>query len=534
MQKICKKKAKELLKSLDLESPEFEKLNKKEIIQELLIYQKELEVQNEEIKLANEQIEKLKEEYYKLFNFAPVGYLVLNEVGIILKCNKTFLNMLELTSENVIDKAFVNFVYEKDKRKFLTFYKEEFKNPTKEDFEIRLLVKNKIIWTLIKTRRDNGNLLLTISDISQLKKEQEKSYIYLEALENAPTSVMITDKNNTIIYVNSHYCEVTGYQKDELIGKNPSFLSDTNNELNRYDNLFDELKKNQKWDGIFFNRRKNGETYIEETRIKALLDRNGEINYCIAIKNDITEKLKSIEKEKDYEKAKALMTVSAGIAHHLNNLNTPIMLTAQMLYETHYDPNVKKNMEYIIKCIERTTKIINSMLSFTKNIRLNAKVINLNSIIQKSINIAKNSFLDIFVYFIPSDERILVNVDEELVIRVILNIFRNSIEAMPMGGKITVRTQRTSLEIENEKKDFGLIEISDTGMGIPNHILPKVFDPFFTTKFMGSSYGLGLSEVKGIIEQHNGLVEIESKVNEGTKVKVYIPVFRETEDEQTS
>lgn len=518
-----RKKAESLLKNYNLDSPEFEKLNKKEIIHELLVYQKELEIQNEEIKATNEKLEKLKEEYFYLFNCAPVGYIVLDEMGMILKCNKTFLNFINSDPYRVTKRPFINFLYEKDKRKFISAYKDFYENPKDKYLDIRLINENTIIHTLITGKRDRDNLLLTITDVTALKEEQIQKSLFLEAIENAPVSILIANKDKKIIYTNNYFLKLTGYDRDEVVGKVWTVFSDIDNTKD-YKGIFDEIEKNKEWEGIFLNKIKNGETLIFETKIKALLNEYGEITNYVIIKNDITEKKKNAEKEKDYEKAKALMTVSTGLAHHLNNLNTPIMLTSQMLYETTKDEKLKSNLRVIIKSVEKMTKIINAILNFSKNIRIHKKINDANSIVEKALTKSKDLiFNNISISFNSSEEVILIEVDEELLVHALINLIKNAIEAMPQGGIIRIKTFTKLLNRDGNLNKFAVIEISDNGIGIPEHIKPYIFDPFFTTKFIGTSYGLGLAEAKGIVEQHNGFIEFESTINKGSTFYVYIP-----------
>jgi two-component system NtrC family sensor kinase len=169
---------------------------------------------------------------------------------------------------------------------------------------------------------------------------------------------------------------------------------------------------------------------------------------------------------------------------------------------------------------ERAHKIVNNLLDFARESETKSEYIYIDRLIDETIRLAKNQ---IKLSNITIDTAIDPNLqplygDKKLLIQVFVNLFINAIDAMSDGGELTIRVSK------KQKTGFISIQISDTGCGIPNHLLNSIFNPFFTTKSTSKGTGLGLSVSKGIIEKHGGDIEVQSKVNEGTTFTVHLPI----------
>jgi PAS domain S-box-containing protein len=521
-----REKAEKLVDETKLFNTDLTKEDKLSIIYELLVHQRELEIQNEEIRRANIELEELKNSYLELYNSVPVGYLTLDEVGIILSYNKTFINMVN-SDNNIKDRAFSDFIYDKDKRTFLSVYREFFSNPENKSIELRLKNKTNYFYGLITGRKNksNSNLNITITDISSVKEANLKLQTYMNILESAPVSIIITDRKNKIVYLNNHYCNITGYSKNELIGKDPGILKSGKTPNETYKSLWDSIRKKTPWEGIFINKKKNGEFFTEESKINPIIDEDGNIVYYVAVKTDITEKLKLQEKMQKFEKLRSLISISAGIAHHLNNINTPIMIMSEELSRELDNPKYKEMLNVIRNSVIKATDIINSIRKFSRNMvmmKRNIKIKNLIDFILKQSEILLKEITIIKEYNIPDDLEIKVDID--LINQAIQHILKNSKEAISNDGKIVIRLHTTYFDENNMSGKYLLIQIEDNGIGIPEHIMPNIFEPFFTTKLMHNAPGLGLSEALGIIEQHGGTIQIKSDVNKGTEVTIILPL----------
>lgn len=167
-----RKRAEELVDQINLKELDLKTKDKISIIYELLVHQRELEIQNEEIRRANLELEELKNRYFDLYNTAPVGYITLNDVGIIVSYNYTFLEMLKLSGNNIKGRAFLDYIHPNDSKYFLSNYRDFYLQPEGKSLELRLVRSKGIIHVLIKGRKEKNaeNLNLTITDITDLKE----------------------------------------------------------------------------------------------------------------------------------------------------------------------------------------------------------------------------------------------------------------------------------------------------------------------------------------------------------------------------
>lgn len=233
-----------------------------------------------------------------------------------------------------------------------------------------------------------------------------------------------------------------------------------------------------------------------------------------------TEELKAIQRSIfQTEKLAAIGKLAAGVAHEINNPLTGILTNASLLLEEiPSDDPKRKDLEVIVNETLRCRRIVKGLLDFSRQTLPQKQLVNINSAIREIYNLVKNqkNFKDIKIQFNLKEDLPDILADKDQINQVFLNIIINSMEAMEGKGEISIFT--------DFDKEAGrvLCRVKDTGPGIPEGIKEKIFEPFFTTKKTGT--GLGLSIVYGIMEQHNGKIELKSKEGEGTEVVLTFPV----------
>jgi len=222
-------------------------------------------------------------------------------------------------------------------------------------------------------------------------------------------------------------------------------------------------------------------------------------------------------------KLQAVGTLTAGIAHELNNPINNITLTAAMLEEDYTvlsDTDRLDMVKDLVEQAERSQKIIKNLLDFARESEIVSEHLDLKRLLEETIKLTSNQ---IKLHKVQVDLKVSNNLpdihgDRQQLSQVFLNLILNALDAMGSGGSLKIRVTRA--------KDSGylLTDFIDTGKGIPSHVLPRIFDPFFTTKPTGKGVGLGLSVSLGIIRKHGGDIEVESTANEGTKFSVLLPI----------
>jgi PAS domain S-box-containing protein len=280
---------------------------------------------------AEEELKKSEIKFRNLVANAPVGIALVNSNGFIVDVNNTAIKIFGFDSaEEIIGKLSEDFYLDKSERKIFI---EQLVKDTAKGLETQMVDRfGNQIWlmeTAVKHIFPNGDTghLSILEDISHRKENEAKIRAYQENLEDlikarthelensnsqlsklykavefSPSTVVITDKNGTIEYVNPHFCRVTGYTLEEAVGENPRIIKSDDTPEEYYVQLWDTILSGKSWYGQFKNRKKNGETFWELCAIAPILDANNEITHFVAVKQDITDSIESEEKMKNYTK----------------------------------------------------------------------------------------------------------------------------------------------------------------------------------------------------------------------------------------
>jgi len=257
-------------------------------------------------------------------------------------------------------------------------------------------------------------------------------------------------------------------------------------------------------------------------------------NEIVFIVRDITEEKRREEKIQSQERLAALGQLAAGIAHDFNNLLTGIVGYAEILQSETEEFETRRKLEIILESANRAAKLIKQILDFTR--KSTTEIVSLDLVeffkeFEKFIarTIPENIQLD----FILKPLTLFIKADKSKLYQIFTNIIVNSIDAMPAGGRITIKLEeqyidRPVLPYMPEKNKWAVVTVSDTGEGIAPEVLPHIFEPFFTTKPFGKGTGLGLSQVYGIVKQHDGFIDVKSVLSRGTDFILYFPLAEES------
>lgn len=262
------------------------------------------------------------------------------------------------------------------------------------------------------------------------------------------------------------------------------------------------------------------------------------VRYEMAI--DIT-KQKETEKEKlvleeqlnQAAKMEAVGTLAGGIAHDFNNILTVIMGSSQ-LAKMRIDPATPlyKDLEMIYNSSEKAANLTKQLLAFSRKQVLQPKIVDINGFVKDYLHMLKRMVEEVIeIEYKPEAKYKNIKVDPGQLQQVIMNLAGNARDAMPNGGKLTIKTGNAKL-IKNGfvPGNYVMLTISDTGHGMDNKTKERIFEPFFTTKDPDKGTGLGLATTYGIVKQSGGDIRVESKINKGTTFKIYFPLAEEQEE----
>jgi PAS domain S-box-containing protein len=376
----------------------------------------------------------------------------------------------------------------------------------------------------------------------QLKQSEEK---YRNLIENMLDGVVILDPDENIIFANPAAGHIFGACHEELIGVNVRQVV-TEEEM---DKLLKELKKRKQKNSSKYElsiKGKDGNSRRIFIAANPMLNNEGNVVGTLAVFSDITD-LRKAEKEKlelqdkldRAQRMESLGILAGGVAHDLNNILGPLVAYPELiLTKLPEESPLRKQVTIMGRSAKEAAEVIQDLLSLARRGRYEMTSINLNSVIEDYMEspsylgqISRNINLKIIKRLEP--EINMLNGSSSHLLKVVMNLIINAIDAMPNGGILTIETSQTYLEKllsgyeRIPKGEYIILRVSDTGIGIDKKDLKKIFEPYFSTKKIGSSgSGLGLSVVYGIVKDHKGYYDVFSEVGCGTEFVLYFPAVK--------
>jgi two-component system sensor histidine kinase AtoS len=360
--------------------------------------------------------------------------------------------------------------------------------------------------------------------IRHLTRELEDVKNFTESIiQSIGSGIIITEMNDTITYVNRAGERILGFSKDEMMGQPFSIFSLREKQSvipSFFDNPDDQDTRKEGW-----MRKKDQTEFPVGFAINNHLSIRGERIGKIVVFRDLTNVYKIQEEILRMDRLVSLGKLASGIAHELRNPLAGIKTTAQALgEEMSGDDSRREYLSRITKEIDRLNGLLKTFFSFAKPQNLNLVHCYIKDIINEIIPFLIKEIADKGIRFneIYHPQLHKIKVDKTQMHQVFLNLFLNAIQAMPNGGELKIEVSpMISNSLEGSKQNFIKVVISDTGKGIPPHIVDKIFDPFFTTKPRG--VGLGLSITYQIIKKHGGTIKVESQWERGTSFVINLP-----------
>ena len=538
----------------------------KSLVHELEVHQVELEMQNEELREAQHRLEEVRDLYTDLFDFAPIGYLVLNEKGIIENSNLTACDLLGIERSYIIGKPFSAYITNGESRTLFLNLRKAFETGILPSFEIKMRHKSKGIFTALiqgaitKDQKINDAVcrvsLIDITELKQaeilqlehnnLQKEKEKLQDYLNL---APVVFLLIDTKYQVQMINKKGCNLLGHKSPEILGEHwfDNFISFENSKETR---LTHQSIKNK--NGLlkpyfesFLKCRNNELRLMSWTNVTLLDDTNKPIGTLIA-GEDITERkklesrqlkyteeLEEIVKERTKELNEALQQEkivsemkSAFVSMASHEFRTPLtsILSSTILIGKYNDlkesSKVSRHVERIKSSVNQLTNILEDFLSMEK--------------LERGIVETSKENFDLKTFFIDIIEEckwmlkenqninyvqkspIEVFMDKKILSNMLLNLISNATKYSETDVQIRAFTKKNILQIE----------IKDKGIGIPEHEHKYLFTKFFRAKNVTNiqGTGLGLSIVKHYVKLLEGSITFKSKLGEGSTFKLMLPL----------
>ncbi len=354
---------------------------------------------------------------------------------------------------------------------------------------------------------------------AELKDSEHKYRTLVEEIQDG----YLVLKKGMIEFINPAFCKMHGYQPHEM--KNRPFLdfiSSKNRQL-VIDTLDKDISPDPSMNGIvYFRKTESGKSLPTEITFTPSFFKGKKRYFCIV--RDITQRVKMEKMIRDNERMAYIGKVTTSLSHEIRNPLSSVKMNLQILSQNKsFQGNDRRRIEISEQQIMRLEKILQELLDYAKPISLQFSSTRINEVVTSCMELLDVKFRHkkIGCNMVLDPDMPLVMTDENKIEQLIINLLLNAIESTDRNGCVTI----TTAKVIKENKTFSMIRVDDTGNGIPKNLLPNVFNPFYTTKAAGT--GLGLANVKRIVNAHKGMINIHALPDAGTGFEVLIPMGRE-------
>jgi two-component system, cell cycle sensor histidine kinase and response regulator CckA len=374
---------------------------------------------------------------------------------------------------------------------------------------------------------------------------QQQIRAQAELLDVATDAIIVRSLDDKVLYWNKGAERLYGWQAQEAIGRNPNLLIYNESLVDQLLEIHTALKQTDTWQGELHQVTKNEKPIVVYSRWTLVRDRQAQPKSILVVNTDITEKKLLEAQFLRAQRLESIGTLASGIAHDLNNVLAPILMTAQLLESQMHDERSQRLLPIVVTNAKRGAALVKQVLSFARGLEGTYTNLQIKHLISEIRQIAKQTFpKSIEVQTNIASNLWSVSGDATQLHQVLMNLCVNARDAMPNGGTLTISAENFTadehyarMNLEAKAGSYIVVTVRDTGQGMSLETQERIFEPFFTTKELGKGTGLGLSTVMGIVKGHNGFIQVWSELGRGTEFQVYLPAvavveyYRQTEQD---
>jgi len=497
-----------------------------------------------ELSVAQSELEKTNKDLAESHKIARIGSWYWDITNDKTDVSDEFYELVGLRRDDfqITHNNYPELIYPDDRGHFAQVTKKAFRDKKAYFVEYRVIHPNKGEIYVIERAEvllgEDGTpvkLIGTIQDITDMKKLEVEKERLATAIEYASETVVITDINGIIQYVNPAFEKLTGYTRKEAIGQNPSILSSGRHNEAFYKKMWAVLLRGKAWNGRFTNKKKDGSLFEEEVTLSPIKDKAGEITSFVAIKRDVTKEIELDKKLQQAQKMETIGTLAGGIAHDFNNILGAIIGYAEMARDdSPKGSSVVNDLDKVLEASDRAAGLVKQILAFSRQDKIEYVPIQPASIVKKSIEMLHSTLpTTIDITQDIDSETGLIFADPTQIHQILMNLCTNAFHAIEeTGGKLNISLKAIDLSSEDltrephiEAGTFVQLSVSDSGVGIPQEFRDKIFDPYFTTKEVGKGTGMGLSIIHGIVKSYGGFITFYSELGQGTVFHIFLPII---------
>ncbi|HEY8504466.1 MAG TPA: PAS domain S-box protein [Gemmataceae bacterium] len=378
----------------------------------------------------------------------------------------------------------------------------------------------------------------SVRDVTPRKQAEEALRLRDRAVAQTSDGILITDAqrpDNPITYANDGFEKITGYRREEVLGRDWRFLHGPGTDPAAAARLEEAIRLGRPGTAELLYYRRGGEPFWARVSVTPVNDESGRVTHLVAVLADVTERKQLEAQFLQAQKMESVGRLAAGVAHDFNNVLTGIFGYTDLLLINEADPVKQQDLAQIRDLAGRAADLTRRLLTFSRQEPVEAVVLNINSLVESTSQMLRRLIgEDVALDFRPDPALGNVRVDPGQLEQILMNLAVNARDAMPQGGRLLIETRNAEVGPEEVAPlagvapgRYAMLAVTDTGAGMDEATRVRIFEPFFTTKPVGRGTGLGLATVYGIVRQHGGFIHVYSEPGRGTCFKVYLPLCDE-------
>jgi PAS domain S-box-containing protein len=475
---------------------------------------------------------------------SPLGIVILDRDKNIRTWNPAAEEIFGWTASEVIGKP-IPFVPAELRQEYMSIIEKTMAGQTLANYETKRVKKSgqmiDISLTTTALRGLNGEymgIMGIIADITDRRRADETLRKLATAVEQSAESIVITNPETVIEYVNPAFEKITGYFRKDVLGKDIHSLEDISPDDMMRPSILGTLRRGEIWTGRRHSRKKDGSRFIEEATISPITNGAGQIVNFVAVARDVTNEITLAEQLLHAQKMEAVGRLAGGVAHDFNNLLTAITGYCELLITQLGSSPLRSDVEEILKSGERAAELTRQLLTFSRKQIIQPRALDLNATVSGMEKMLCRLIGEDIELRTSLGQIGAIKADPGQIEQVIMNLAVNAKDAMPNGGVLSIDTDICEIDVnpdgalpESRAGAYVKLTVSDTGAGMDEETKSRIFEPFFTTKELGRGTGLGLSTVFGIVEQNGGMIEVTSAPGEGSSFNICFPLYADELDE---
>jgi PAS domain S-box-containing protein len=400
-----------------------------------------------------------------------------------------------------------------------------------EKYELQVKPLGRWFSISVYCNQEKERFTIVFDNITDRKQADEKIAEQAAFMDKAQDAILVRDLEGNIRFWNHGAERMYGWTRDEVVGRNIGGLLYTDPKI--FEKSNGVAISQGEWHGELQHLTKDRGEITIEARWTLIRDNEGRPKSVLAINTDITEKKKIEAQFMRAQRMESIGTLAGGVAHDLNNILAPIMMSIDLLKTLSDNPLAMQMLETIEVSAKRGADIVRQVLSFARGLEGERVEVQPKHLLKDLESIIKDTFpKDIRLKFVIPNDIWTILGDPTQIHQILLNLCVNARDAMPNGGNLTVRVENSVLDeqyaamnIQAKPGRYVNIGVTDSGTGMTKDIIDKIFEPFFTTKDLNKGTGLGLSTVMAIVKSHEGLINVYSEPGKGTTFNVYLPAI---------